>query len=101
MKATLFILKQMFLLVLCLMAFGVKAGTPLWTLTPLTATTLSIPAGSSATVQYQVTNQSSLTHALSMQSITGVTQLTNGAGVCTNPFVLGPKASCVLSLQIE
>jgi DNA-binding beta-propeller fold protein YncE len=101
MKATLFILKRIFLFVLFLMAFGVKAGTPLWTLTPLTATTLSIPASSSVTVQYQVTNQANLTHALSMQTITGVTQLTNGAGICPNPFVLGPKASCVLSLQID
>lgn len=77
------------------------AGSPVWMLTPLTATTLSVPSNDTATVQYQVTNQSTKTHTLFMQSIQGITQLTTGLGVCGNPFVLTGKASCTLSLQVN
>jgi hypothetical protein len=77
-----------------------NAGSALWILTPLTATTISVPTNGTAVVQYQVTNQSSRTHTLSMQSITGLTQLTTGPR-CSNPFVLAGKASCILSLQIK
>lgn len=77
------------------------AGAPLWTSSPLTATTVSVPSNDTATVQYTITNQSSRVHTLSMQSITGITQLTTGLGVCGNPFVLTGKASCTLSLQVN
>ncbi len=77
------------------------AGAPLCTFTPLTATTISVPANSTATVQYQVTNQSSRAHTLAMSSITGVSQLTTGVGVCGNPFTLSGHGSCTLSLQID
>ena len=77
------------------------AGSPVWTFTPLTATTLSVPSNDTATVQYTVTNQSSRVHTLSMQPIQGITQLTTGLGVCGNPFVLTGKASCTLSLQVN
>lgn len=78
-----------------------KAGNPVWTFTPLTATTISVPTSSTATVQYQVTNQSSKTHTLSVSSISGITQLTTGLGVCGNPFVLLGYESCTLSLQVN
>jgi hypothetical protein len=88
-----------------IMALGLfsaaNAGSPLWTLTPLTATRLSVPSNDTATVQYTVTNQSSRIHTLSMQSIQGITQLTTGPGVCGNPFILRGKASCTLSLQVN
>jgi len=77
------------------------AGTPVWTLTPLTPTVLSVPSNDTATVQYQVTNQSMETHTLLMQSIQGMTQLTIGLGICSNPFILKEKASCTLSLQVN
>ena len=77
------------------------AGSPVWTFTPLTATTISVPANDTATVQYTVTNQSSRVHTLSMQSIQGITQITTGLGICGNPFVLTGKASCTLSLQVN
>lgn len=82
-------------------SLSAKAGAPLWTFTPLTATNINVPSNSTATVQYQVTNQSSKTHTLNMQPIAGVTQLTTGLGICRNPFALTGKASCVLSLQIN
>lgn len=77
------------------------AGMPLWTFTPLTATTISLPADSTATVQYQVTNQSSRAHTLAMSSVIGVSQITTGTGVCPNPFTLPGHGSCTLSLQID
>ena len=79
----------------------VLAGTPLWTLEPLTATTIAVPANGTAIVQYRVTNQSSKPHTLSMQPIRGIAQITTGLNVCGNPFVLRGKNSCVLSLQIN
>ena len=77
------------------------AGSPLWTFTPLTPTTLTVPNNATATVQYLVSNQSSRAHTLNMQPITGITQKTTGLGVCGNPFVLAGKRSCTLSLQIN
>lgn len=78
-----------------------NAGSPVWTFTPLTATSLSVPSNNTATVQYKVTNQSNKTHTLSMQSIPGVSQITTGVGVCDNPFVLVGKGACTLTLQIN
>ena len=88
------------IMALCLFSTA-DAGSPLWTFTPLTPTTLSVPSNDTDTVQYTVTNQSSRVHTLSMQSTQGITQLTTGLGVCGNPFILTGKASCTLSLQIN
>lgn len=78
------------------------AGSPVWTFTALTPTTISVPGNGTATVQYTVTNQSSKSHTLVMTPITGITQVTTGAGVCANPFTLSGKgASCTLSLQVN
>ncbi len=87
--------------VLSVFAASAQAGAPLWTFTPLTATTLSVPSNSTATVQYRVTNQSLRTHTLSMQPIHGITQLTTGSGVCGSSFALTGKSSCTLSLQVN
>jgi hypothetical protein len=79
----------------------VYSGTPVWTFTPLTATSATITSTSSATVQYKVTNQSASPHTLALQPITGIMQQTGGAGICANPFALPSKgSSCILSLQI-
>ncbi len=77
-----------------------EAGSPLWTFTPLTATTLSIPSNGTATIQYQITNQSRSTHTLTMNPITGVTQ-NIGGGYCGNPFTLAYQQSCVLNLTVN
>ena len=84
-----------------LMMTTVFAGTPLWTFEPLTSTTIAVPANGTATVQYRVTNQSSKPHTLAMQPTRGITQVTTGLNVCSNPFVLRSKNSCILSLQIN
>ena len=78
------------------------AGGPVWTFTPLTATSVSVPANGTATIQYQVTNQSAKSHSLVMTPITGITQTTTGAGICSNPFTLPSRgSSCTLSLQVN
>ncbi|MEI6093914.1 MAG: hypothetical protein WCR08_00385 [Gammaproteobacteria bacterium] len=64
------------------------AGSPVWTFSPLTATTISVSTTDTATVQYQVTNQSRKTHVLEMRGITGISQNTT-FGHCANPFTLG------------
>lgn len=78
------------------------AGTPLWTFTPLTATSISVASNGTATIQYQVTNQSVKSHSLVMTPITGIIQTTTGTGVCSNPFTLPYKgSSCTLSLTVS
>lgn len=78
------------------------AGSPVWTFTPLTATSISVPRNSTATVQYLVTNQSAKSHSLVMTPITSITQTTTGVGICSNPFTLSSKgSSCTLSLQVQ
>ncbi len=103
MKAASFIIRILSgILVLCLATGAVAARDPLWTFTPLTATTFSVPSNDTAIVQYTVKNTSSTrTRTLIMQPIQGITQLTAGVGLCGNPFVLTPKASCTLSLQVN
>ena len=79
-----------------------NAGSPVWTFTPLTATSLSVQRNSTATVQYLVTNQSSKSHNLVMTPIKGIAQTMTGVGICSNPFTLPSKgSSCTLSLQIQ
>lgn len=77
------------------------AGSPVWSLKPLTTTTLAVPSNDTVTVQYQVTNQSTKIHTLFMRSIQGITQIITGLGICSNPFILAGKASCTLSLQVN
>jgi len=76
------------------------AGAPVWTILPLTATTITVPSNSTATVSYQITNQSKRTHTLAMNTIPGITQVTTG-GNCSNQFVLGYQQSCILTLSIN
>ena len=100
MKANSFIIRLFSSIVALCLFHAVEAGRPLWTFTPLTATTLSIPSNATATVQYQITNQSNRAHTLAMNPITGVTQNT-GSGYCGNLFTLGYLQSCVLNLAID
>ncbi len=79
---------------------AVDAGTPVWTFTPLTPTTISVASNTSATIKYRVTNQSNKPHTLTMTPIQGIAQITIGEGVCGNTFTLPSKgSSCILSLQ--
>lgn len=82
-----------------IMAFA-HAGKPLWTFIPLTATTITLTDNDTATVSYQVTNQSRRTHTLAMKTIRGITQVTT-AGNCPSPFILEYQQSCILTLFIN
>jgi hypothetical protein len=78
----------------------VQAGIPVWTITPKTPTTQSVPSNSSTTIKYVVTNQSSKSHLLVMRPLNAIVQITSGTGVCGNPFLLQKKgSSCLLILQ--
>lgn len=93
-----------FFAIVALCLADVVVADPMWTFTPLTATTLTVPSNDTAIVQYRVTNSSQKPRTLSMQSIQGITQLTAGLGVCGNPIVLGTTNntnSCTLSLQVN
>lgn len=77
------------------------ATSPMWTLIPLTATTLTVSANSSNTVQYTVTNKTSKTLSLAMEPLPGITQNTSDVGTCANPFSLSQLQSCTLSLILD
>ncbi len=92
---------QLFAMIMInMLASNLHAGVPLLTFTPLTATTLSVPSGNTASVQYQVTNQSKKTYTLYMKPIAGISQ-TASAGYCSNPFTLGSQQSCILNIAIH
>jgi hypothetical protein len=93
---------NLFLAISALFCSGsIFAAEPLWTFTPLTETTISLPSNSSATVQYQVTNQSVKPHTLKMKPLQGITQNTS-PGFCGTTFTLpGKNSSCTLSLLVN
>jgi photosystem II stability/assembly factor-like uncharacterized protein len=74
---------------------------PTFSLFPQSSPILQVPANATATLQYQVTNNSKNTRTISMVPISGINQLTTGSGVCGSPFVLAPGKSCLLSLQLS
>lgn len=80
----------------CALSLAWAAKTPLWKFTPLTATSITVPTTGTATVIYQVTNQSGKAHSLVMKPQKGVSQ--------TGPCILGPADStsptCTLTLLI-
>jgi hypothetical protein len=71
------------------------ADQPVWTLTPLTATTIVFPTNVTSSIIYTATNQSSRAHNLVIKPIQGITQV----GPCT----LAPKGqigdTCTLNLS--
>lgn len=85
---------------LCILLINkIYPASPLWTFTPLTATTLTVPSTDTASVSYQITNQSRKTHSLTLRTVPGVSQNT-APGYCPNPFVLDYQQSCILTLII-
>lgn len=84
---------------------GHTAATPLFSFTPLTPTSISVPKNQSASVRYVITNNSSKSHTLVFipPSNNAITQRTTGASTrCKNPFTLPSKgSSCILSLVIN
>ncbi|KTD64299.1 lactonase family protein [Legionella spiritensis] len=81
----------------------IKASKPLFDIVPVpgSITSLLLPVNFMETVQYQVTNQSRITRTLTMKAIQGASQITNGAGDCSNPFILAPGQTCTLTLLVN
>ena len=80
----------------------VHAGAqPSFSLIPNRSPTIDIATNDSATIKYQVTNQSKLVRIVKMVTIRAVTQEISGADACSDPFILMPKQSCVLTLRIR
>ena len=77
----------------------VFASSPVWTFSPLTATSISVPANGTGTIQYTVTNRSKKTHTLAVNPINGISQDTS-SNFCKNPFSLGYNKSCTLKLVV-
>lgn len=100
MRTVTFIRQAGYLIGSLIVMSSLKAA-PTWTLTPSTATQLSIAPTETATIQYIVKNQSSRPHTLILgDNILGIRQITT-PGNCANPFFLGPHDSCFLTLAID
>ena len=89
--------------ILMLASSMTHAAQPKFSIIPVAGsiTSLLLPSNFTETISYQVTNQTKITRALTMVPITGVSQTLTGAGVCPNPFTLGPGQACTLSLVIN
>ena len=82
-------------LVIFFLMTTLHAGTPVWTFTPLTATSISVVANKSETIVYTVTNKSKKVHSLEMKPIPGI----SASGNCSSP--LGYLQSCTLTLLVN
>lgn len=93
-------MRMFFAILISLIPAMVFASSPVWTFTPLTATTASVASNTSTTILYRVTNQSTKPHTLIMSQMQGIAEVTLGSGVCSKPFILSAKGdSCILSMQ--
>jgi len=84
-----------------LLPFIAVAGAPPWTVVPTTPTTLAVSGEEVRTIQYRVTNQSRKPHRLEMKAISGIAQVTGGAGLCGPVFTLQTRESCLLTLEVD
>jgi hypothetical protein len=92
------------LFALCLLGINIAmagTGSAVWDFNPLTETRIEVASNNTAVVRFVVTNRSNKSHALSLQPIHAVRQVTTGTGLCGNPAVLAGHASCILHLQIN
>jgi hypothetical protein len=72
--------------------FSLVANTP---------TNVTVPVNRNTYVQYEVTNNTTITRRLTMVPIPNVVQVTRDNSQCTNPFVLSSGQSCKLTLYID
>lgn len=86
---------------LLMSASSLFAATPKFNIVPAAGsiTSLLLPSNFSETVDYQVTNLTSVTRTLTMVPIIGVTQTVTG-GMCSALFTLATGQSCTLRLVI-
>ena len=97
MKRTNLIGRLMAVFALFLLSSVVYAGKPVWTFTPLSATSITVPVNGTATIQYQVRNQSpTKPHRLVIMPLPGVSQ----DAPCTVSPKGQPGDSCTLTLTV-
>jgi len=96
-----FIRKNFHTFCLFFLTTSLYASTPLWTYTPLTDTAFDLPANETRIVQYLITNQADVNFTLELMPIQGVSQVTDGLGICSHPLVLKGKGTCILSLEFN
>lgn len=95
---------QFFQTLTCLLVVSTTwASSPKFTIVPETPGGNNLPVikGSTAEVVYIVTNNLPSTKTLAMQPIANVTQKTQGANRCKDPFTLAHGASCELRLRVN
>lgn len=87
---------------LCWFSTQASSQTPVWTITPITSTSVTVPVNGFATINYTVTNQSNHPHSLTLLPIAGINQISGAANLCGDHFTLPNKgSSCILSLQVD
>lgn len=76
---------------------------PVWTFQPDSSYPphVAVPEDEIVLVKYAVTNQSKKVHLMLMKPITGVSQVTEGVGVCPQRFSLDYHQSCTLILSFD
>ncbi len=84
-----------------LMPHAYANSGPIWQLTALTPTTLAVPSNRRAIVKYEVNNRTQKQLFLMMKPISGISQITTGANVCSTWFTLNGLSSCTLILEID
>jgi len=73
------------------------AAKAMWTFSPLTATTVAVPPGTTLTIQYQVSNQSSRAKNLVLLPTNGLSQV----GACQVAAKGEAGSSCTLNLLVN
>ncbi len=62
---------------------------------------VQIPVGSVARVGYTVTNNSPVTHTLTLKPVQGVQAIRMGVNACSIPFTLAQNQTCNLTLEVD
>ena len=85
----------------CISMQSEAGGIPPWSMIPLSSPTFSVSQTGSASITYQVTNESPKNHTLTLDQVPlGISQNTS-PGNCPNPFFLKYKDSCNLVLDFD
>lgn len=92
-----------FILLSLIVLFNVSVSAktqPKFLIVPVGSINVTVTDTETAIVQYKVTNQTAITRQLIMSSISGVAQVTDGSGYCSNTFTLASGQSCLLTLKV-
>lgn len=77
------------------------ATEPKFIMRATTPVKITVPKNRHAYIQYEITNNTALTRTLTFKPMPGATLVTESALECSNPFVLQPGNSCLLTFYVE